>query len=175
MRHLAPAVVAFGLLVAACGDDSGSNATPAATTVSAATTAPATTTAPTTAAPATSAAPATTAASGAVSVATANNAKVGTTILVDGQGRTLYLFEKDQGTTSACVNACAKAWPAFMGTATAGAGANASLLGAANGQVTYNGHLLYYFAADKAAGDANGIGIPSWYTVAPDGNKVDKS
>jgi len=109
-----------------------------------------------------------------VSVAVADNAKVGASILVDGSGRTLYLFEKDQGTTSACLDKCAAAWPAFKGTPTAGTGVNSSLLSAANGQVTYNGHLLYYFAADRAPGDANGIGIPAWYTVGPDGNKVDK-
>jgi Secreted repeat of unknown function len=44
-------------------------------------------------------------------------------------------------------------------------------------QATYNGHPLYYFAADKAAGDVKGQGINnfggSWYVVAPDGNKID--
>src|SRR5206468_2545149 len=32
-------------------------------------------------------------------------------ILVDGSGRTVYLFEKDRGTRSECSGACAKAWP----------------------------------------------------------------
>src|SRR5262245_55770798 len=32
-------------------------------------------------------------------------------ILVDAQGRTVYLFEKDPGTKSACSGACATAWP----------------------------------------------------------------
>ena len=31
--------------------------------------------------------------------------------LVDSQGRTLYLFEKDKGTKSMCSGACASAWP----------------------------------------------------------------
>ena len=31
--------------------------------------------------------------------------------LVDSQGRTLYLFEKDTGTKSMCSGACASAWP----------------------------------------------------------------
>src|SRR4051812_27824310 len=34
-------------------------------------------------------------------------------ILVDSQGRTLYLFQRDSGTTSACSGACAVEWPAL--------------------------------------------------------------
>ena len=41
----------------------------------------------------------------AAKVAT-RHTKLGT-VLVDGRGRTLYLFEKDKGTTSACYGACA--------------------------------------------------------------------
>jgi predicted lipoprotein with Yx(FWY)xxD motif len=159
----------MGLLVAACGDDSGSKAAPAVTTVAESTTVASTVAPTTTVAATTSVAPA---ASGAGAVALADNAKVGQKVLVDGKGMTLYLFEKDQGTTTACTGGCAKAWPAFMGTATAGDGIDASKLGSANGQVTYNGHLLYYFAADKAAGDANGVGLPSWFPVGVDGNKI---
>jgi len=178
MRHLAPAVIAVAMLVAACGDDSSSTATPAATTVApvvtdAPTTAPPTTATPATDAPTTAAPAASTpAASGAAVVAVAANAKVGSSILVDGTGRTLYLFTKDQGTTTACTGGCAKAWPPLEGTATAGTGVSADKLGSANGQVTYNGHLLYYFAADKAPGDANGVGLPSWFPVGADGNQV---
>jgi predicted lipoprotein with Yx(FWY)xxD motif len=96
-------------------------------------------------------------------------------ILVDGQGRTLYLFEQDKGTTSACTGACARMWPALITTAqpTAGAGADASLLGTAGGRVTYAGHLLYTYSGDSAPGDVRGLGIPGWYPVGPSGAKVD--
>src|ERR1700760_738645 len=44
--------------------------------------------------------------------ATLDLAKTGLgNILVDSQGRTLYLFQKDAGTTSVCTGACAAAWP----------------------------------------------------------------
>ncbi|HEY6672055.1 MAG TPA: hypothetical protein VIZ91_06100, partial [Solirubrobacterales bacterium] len=33
------------------------------------------------------------------------------TILVDSQGLTIYLFEKDSGTKSSCFGGCASAWP----------------------------------------------------------------
>ena len=70
-------------------------------------------------------------------------------ILVDTTGRTVYMFEKDQGTMTACTGACAGTWPALKAnaTTTVGAGLDASKVGSANGQVTYNGHLLYYTRA----------------------------
>jgi predicted lipoprotein with Yx(FWY)xxD motif len=148
------AVVALGLGLAACGSDS-----PAKTQSGAG----ATSTQP---------APA------AATVAVAQNAAQGP-ILVDGQGRTLYLFEKDSGTTSACTGACAQIWPAVTAAApTAGSGADAALLGTADGQVahqvTYGGHLLYTYSGDAAPGDVKGTSIPDWYPVNPSGNKVDK-
>jgi predicted lipoprotein with Yx(FWY)xxD motif len=101
-------------------------------------------------------------------------------ILVDSKGRTLYLFEKDNGTTSACTGACAQVWPAFTAGASpaAGSGVDASKLATANGQVaqqvTYGGHLLYSYSGDAAPGDVKGVGIPNWYPVSPSGVKVDK-
>jgi predicted lipoprotein with Yx(FWY)xxD motif len=115
----------------------------------------------------------------AATVAVADNPAQGS-ILVDGQGRTLYLFEQDKGTTSACTGACAQVWPALTAAAqpTAGTGADASLLGTASGQVaqqvTYGGHLLYTYSGDAAPGDVKGVGIPGWYPVNPSGAKVDK-
>jgi len=111
-------------------------------------------------------------------VAVADNPAQGS-ILVDGRGRTLYLFEQDNGTTSACTGACAQVWPALTAaTPTAGTGANASMLGTANGQVaqqvTYGGHLLYTYSGDAAPGDVKGTTIPGWYPVNPSGAKVDK-
>jgi predicted lipoprotein with Yx(FWY)xxD motif len=100
-------------------------------------------------------------------------------ILVDGAGRTVYLFEKDNGTTSACTGSCAQVWPAFTAaTPAAGSGVDAAKLGTADGQVpgqvTYNGHLLYHYSGDTAPGDVHGVGIPNWYPVSPSGEKVDK-
>jgi predicted lipoprotein with Yx(FWY)xxD motif len=84
-------------------------------------------------------------------------------ILVNSQGHTLYLFQGDSGTTSACSGACAAAWPPLRATGqpTAANGANASLLGTTQRsdggpQVTYNGHPLYTFVQDHNAGDTNG-------------------
>lgn len=98
--------------------------------------------------------------------------------LVDAEGRTLYLFAKDEGTTTACTGGCADNWPPIVadGAPTGGEGVDAGLLGTADGieanQVTYNGHLLYYFAGDQAAGDTNGVGLPDWYAVDPAGDAI---
>jgi predicted lipoprotein with Yx(FWY)xxD motif len=104
-------------------------------------------------------------------------------ILVDGSGRTLYLFEKDQPDQSACAGACAAAWPVDQssGTPKAGGGVKASLLGTiqrsdGTTQVTYNHHPLYYYSGDSGAGQQNGQGLnafgATWFVVAPAGGKV---
>jgi predicted lipoprotein with Yx(FWY)xxD motif len=104
-------------------------------------------------------------------------------ILVDRQGRTLYLFERDSGATSACTGACAVNWPPLRvrGTPLVGSGAKAadvSTTARADGisQLTYNGHPLYTFVNDKKPGDTNGEGINafggSWFAVSAAGGKV---
>jgi predicted lipoprotein with Yx(FWY)xxD motif len=87
-------------------------------------------------------------------------------ILVDAQGRTLYLFRRDRGTKSACTGACAIAWPPLRatGTPTVGVGVTASIVATSarsdgNPQVTYNGHPLYLFSGDQKPSDTNGEGV----------------
>jgi predicted lipoprotein with Yx(FWY)xxD motif len=186
-RTLAVAtVLLLGTAAAACGSDNNNSSD--TTAAAAATTAAATeTTTAATEAPTTAAAPETTAAAtteapeaGGESVKTAQTS-LGT-ILVDGdEGKTLYIFMPDNKGPSTCTADCAKLWPALAGPATAGAGANASLLGTAkrtdNGteQATYNGWPLYYFGGDSAAGQTNGQGIAGkWYVIDATGTPVDK-
>jgi predicted lipoprotein with Yx(FWY)xxD motif len=118
-------------------------------------------------------------------VSVANNSGLGK-ILVDSQGRTLYLFAKDSGTKSTCFGGCATAWPPLLasGKPTVGGGAKASLLGTtprSNGrpQITYNGHPLYGYQGDGKAGETNGQGINGfgapWYVLSPTGNEISKA
>ena len=104
--------------------------------------------------------------------------------LVDDKGRTLYLWEADKSSTSTCTGACIATWPAVTasGTPTAGSGVDQSLLGTTKRsdgteQVTYNGHPLYYFAADTSAGMAKGQGSKAfgagWYVLNAKGSKID--
>ena len=129
-----------------------------------------------------STAPATSSSGHAATVGVAANGTLGQ-ILVDSQGRTLYLFEADSGMTSACTGACAATWPPLRasGKPTAGAGIAASKLGTSarsdgKPQVTYNGHPLYTYTGDQNPGDANGEGVnafgAAWYALSPAGTRV---
>ena len=80
-------------------------------------------------------------------------------VLVNARGHTLYLFEKDMHGRSACYGACATSWPPLISPAKPrpARGVRASLLGVTKRsdgkrQVTYAGHPLYTFIADKKAG-----------------------
>ena len=104
-------------------------------------------------------------------------------VLVDGNGRTLYLFEADKGTMSKCDGACASAWPPLTtsGKPTAGAGVAAAKLGTAKRAdgttgVTYDGHPLYTYAGDGAPGQTAGEGLSDygapWYALSAAGKTV---
>ena len=71
-------------------------------------------------------------------------------------GKVLYVFGADRGSRSNCYGVCAAAWPPLLTSAApvAAAGVEAKLLGMTKRkdgrlQVTYNGHPLYYYSADK--------------------------
>ncbi|MCX4680303.1 hypothetical protein OG413_34370 [Streptomyces sp. NBC_01433] len=126
-----------------------------------------------------SASTSTSAAAGTVATATGSLG----TFLVDGAGRTLYLFEADTSTKSTCTGTCAAAWPPLTVTAepVAGKGAKADLLGTTTRgdgkkEVTYNGHPLYYFGGDTKAGETNGQGSTAfgaaWYVLDASGKKI---
>ncbi|HXO58266.1 MAG TPA: hypothetical protein VN834_00570 [Candidatus Acidoferrum sp.] len=122
------------------------------------------------------------------SVAAGTTIGVGSTrlgsVLVDGKGRTVYLFVADSGTKSSCnSSACVQYWPPVVttGAPQAGGGANASLLGTTirqdgKTQITYAGHPLYYFVSDTKAGDVSGQGVNGfggpWYVVSPSGMQI---
>lgn len=98
--------------------------------------------------------------------------------LVDGEGRSLYLFTLDTERTSTCEGDCAGAWPPFLGDPVAGDGVDQARLGNAergNGaiQVTYGGHPLYRYRGDGEAGDTEGHGFNDlWFLVGPDGEPL---
>jgi predicted lipoprotein with Yx(FWY)xxD motif len=129
------------------------------------------------------AAPTTPSAAGTAATVDLHDSKLGQ-IIVDAQGRTLYLFEADKGGKSNCDGPCAAAWPPYLSNSApqAAMGASGGLVGTtkrADGttQVTYGGNPLYYFVGDKAAGDLTGQDIDQfgakWYVVGKDGKKID--
>ena len=165
-----------GLVVAACSSSSSTTSSGPATSSPAA--APAATQA--------SSPAATGQASGTAAVSLAAIPGIPGKALVGRDGRTLYLFQADKNRTSACSGACAAAWPPYIvtGTPQAGSGVNQALLGTiirpdGTMQLTYDGHPLYYFTADTAAGTAHGQAVKAfgaeWYVVGASGSKIDTS
>jgi predicted lipoprotein with Yx(FWY)xxD motif len=107
-------------------------------------------------------------------------------VLVDVQGRTLYLFAKDSGPKSSCIGSCTVDWPPVpvTGAPKAGAGVAATALGSIGRtggprQLTYAGHPLYYFDGDHKAGQTNGQAVDEfgakWFALTPGGHPVPAS
>ena len=104
--------------------------------------------------------------------------------LTDGSGKTLYMFASDTPTKSTCTGSCLSFWPPLDGKATAGSGVTASQLGTITGtngaaQVTYAGHPLYHYAADKKPGDVKGQGSNQsgalWWILTPSGAPIEST
>src|ERR1700733_8817246 len=162
------ALATAAVALAGCGSASSSSTSSAAATPAAATTS---STASTT----------TSAATGGTMISTASSH--GQMYLTGASGRAIYLWVADKGDTSSCSGACAQAWPPVTTTSkpAAGSGVTASDLGTTKRsdgsmQVTYKGHPLYYFVADKKAGSTAGQGSDSfgakWWLVAPSGSAI---
>jgi predicted lipoprotein with Yx(FWY)xxD motif len=114
-----------------------------------------------------------------VTLQVVQNDKLGK-FIADGDGRSLYLFTKDSPNTSNCYDKCEQSWPPLVseGQPTLRDGISTALISTTvrkNGavQLTYNGWPLYYFAADQAAGDANGQAVGKvWWVVSGEGNAI---
>lgn len=143
------------LLLAACGSSSTKAKAGSTTSASAVTT--------TTAAATAAAAP----------VSTTSNPTLGE-ILVDSNGRTLYVFDNDKNGMIACATGCVTAWPPLA----LDAGASLPTTGALSAdlttvarpdgaqQVAYKGRPLYRYAVDAKPGDAKGDGLGGvWHAV----------
>jgi predicted lipoprotein with Yx(FWY)xxD motif len=162
-------LIALALVtLVACGGAGSTTTTAAAVTTTAAavttTAAPATTT---TAAEAT-----TTTAAAAGLTLTVSETDLGS-IVVDSGGNTLYAFLPDAQGDPTCKGDCAANWPPLTEAVTAGEGLDATLLGTAAGQATYNGWPLYYFASDASPGDINGQGVGDvWFVIDAAGSPV---
>jgi predicted lipoprotein with Yx(FWY)xxD motif len=126
------------------------------------------------------------AASSGVVIKTVSTTGLGT-ILVDSQGRTLYLLNSETGGKLTCTVAsgCTDYWtevdlPSGSSAASVAGGAKSTLLGTETGAtgtvVTYNGWPLYTFSGDSAAGQEKGEGISSfggtWYVLSASGDPV---
>jgi predicted lipoprotein with Yx(FWY)xxD motif len=163
---LVAALFATVAIVAACSSGGGASSAPSAAAPSASA----------------SEAPASEAPSESASAAAGTEIKLADSslgqIIVDAEGKTLYMFTPDEAGTPTCYDQCATAWPPLTAEVTAGTGLDASKLTVVDRtdgskQVKYGNWPLYYFANDAAAGDTNGQGLnDKWYVVGADGEPI---
>jgi predicted lipoprotein with Yx(FWY)xxD motif len=159
---------ALALILAACGGDDDDNSASSATTTTTAAKSGSTTT------------------TGSGSSDQAATVAVASTslgdVLVDGSGKTLYIFEKDtSANASTCSGQCAATWPALTvtGDVVLGDGLTDSMFATfarddGTMQVSVNGHPLYRYGADTKPGDTNGQEFGDvWYVVGANGQKIE--
>jgi predicted lipoprotein with Yx(FWY)xxD motif len=103
------------------------------------------------------------------------------TIVVDGQGMTVYMFTKDtQGSgASSCSGQCLVAWPPVVADSedpqVEGVTGEVGTITRDDGtvQATLDGWPLYHWQGDTAPGDTTGQGVQGvWWVVTPDGAPV---
>jgi predicted lipoprotein with Yx(FWY)xxD motif len=163
----APILAGGAVLLAACGSSaapSTSASTPAAGGAS----------------PATSQQSGTNAAATTATIMTHSTSKG--TVLATASGRTIYWFAIDTATMSNCTGTCATYWPPVLGKAVAAPGTTLAhgfgTITRSDGKVqaTYDGHPLYTYAADTAAGQIGGNGLNLsgglWWAMTPAGTKL---
>lgn len=101
-------------------------------------------------------------------------------MLFDGSGQAIYMFDVETTSKPSCYDACAEAWPPVLtdGNPVAGAGVEKSLLATTKRrdgtvQVTYNDHPLYFYAHEgKREVKCHDVSMNggNWYVVQPDGD-----
>lgn len=110
------------------------------------------------------------------------------TVLVDGNGRTLYILASERGGKVNCTAAggCTRIWPAVvlpsgMAHGIAGRGVQPSLLATVTGpagevRLTYGGWPLYTFVGDTRPGLAKGQALKDafglWLVLSPSGEPI---
>ena len=107
----------------------------------------------------------------AVGLKTANIG--GVTVLTNAKGFTLYSFDPDTSTTSACNGGCATAWPPQTAPATVKSPYATIKRSDGSTQLTFNGHPLYTLTGDTP-GKAGGNGVNAfgglWHEVPASGS-----
>jgi predicted lipoprotein with Yx(FWY)xxD motif len=98
----------------------------------------------------------------------------GHTVLVDGDGMTIYSLsaEKEKGRFVCTDKKCLAAWTPVPGQAEGVDGLSTVARPDGSHQAAYKGHPLYTFSGDKAKGDINGQGVKdvgTWRAVTVSG------
>ena len=113
-------------------------------------------------------------------VRTVSNKTLGTTILVDRRGRSLYTLSAETHGRFICTTTCLSLWTPLVvahGTKPTGARLLATIRRPDDGatQVTYRGRPLYTFIKDTKPGDVKGNGFKDvgvWHPASPTASKA---
>lgn len=116
-------------------------------------------------------------------ILSANSTQQLGTVVVDGQGYTLYRFDKDstKPPASNCAGECAQKWPPVLatpGTPLTVEGVAQENVGTINRpdgsiQLTLAGWPVYRYSGDPQPGATAGQGVGgTWAAVTPDGDKA---
>lgn len=166
---LSTALAVGALVLAGCGSDDDGAATATGSSSSSAATSSA----------GTSSAGTSSADTGDAALATADT-DLGT-VVVDGAGMTVYVFDRDTpgSGASSCSGDCLAAWPPVVAASETpqvdGVTGEVGTITRDDGtlQVTLEGRPLYLWQNDTAPGDTTGQGVQGvWWVVTPDGTKV---
>jgi predicted lipoprotein with Yx(FWY)xxD motif len=100
-------------------------------------------------------------------------------LLVDAEGRTLYVFTADTGGTSTCNDQCAATWPPVVidGSLRVGDGVTApfgtTIRADGTVQLTVAGQPVYRFSGDRRPGELKGQNVNGkWFVVDAAGDPV---
>lgn len=104
-------------------------------------------------------------------------------IIVDGSGKTVYVFSTDPRNDPTCYDVCADTWLPVLakGNPAGGIGIDAGSAGTTprrDGaeQATYKGQPLYHYAGDQTDRDAGGQGLDlfggEWHVLTKDGQPL---
>jgi predicted lipoprotein with Yx(FWY)xxD motif len=161
-----PFLAAAVIGLAACGGSSSSSSPPAS--------------APS--APASAAAPAAAATPGVSATGLKTMTTTVGTVLTTAEGFPVYWFAIDTPTKSKCTGTCLTYWPPVIGTPSLASGVKLSgawgTIKRPDGQIqaTYDGHPLYTYKGDTAAGQVTGNGLNAsgglWWVMTPSGAKL---
>jgi predicted lipoprotein with Yx(FWY)xxD motif len=99
-------------------------------------------------------------------------------VVVDAQGRTVYMLTADSMNHATCDAGCQQYWPPAPTGHGSGVTAKvaATALPGGGSTATVGGRPVYTYSGDQNAGDVNGEGVNefggTWYAISPTGTPV---
>lgn len=92
------------------------------------------------------------------------------TVLADGDGMSLYTFDKDAPAVSNCYDDCAAKWPPLTAKTSSEPTGDFGIIARKDGarQWAFRGQPLYLWVNDAAPGDTTGDGVKGvWHLARP--------